>query len=189
MTISRRSLLLGGPALLGLWGCGTTSAKHRSNRPVHATSIVVHKADRRLELMQGDRVLKAFDIALGSDPVGPKRQEGDGKTPEGTYYIHRKKPDSAYHLAVGISYPSTVDVDRARAAGVPPGGNIFIHGQPSGITAGPASRATGRPAASPSRTARSRRSTPRSARGSPSSSVPDGQAPPGAIPSWSPFVP
>jgi murein L,D-transpeptidase YafK len=134
MTISRRSLLLGGPALLGLSGCGTTSAKHRSNRPVHATAIVVRKAERRLELMQGDRVLKAFDIALGSDPVGPKRQEGDGKTPEGAYFVHRKKADSAYHLAVGISYPNTVDVARARAAGVPPGGNIFIHGQPSGIT-------------------------------------------------------
>ncbi len=133
MTISRRGLLLGGPALLGLGGCGSTLAKMRSGKSPRATSILVRKGARKLWLMQDRRVLKAFDISLGSDPVGPKRREGDGKTPEGAYYVSHRKPDSAYHLAVGISYPSTLDVARARREGVPPGGDIFIHGQPPGV--------------------------------------------------------
>jgi murein L,D-transpeptidase YafK len=134
MTISRRSLLLGGPALLGLSGCETTVSKMRTGKSLGATSVVVRKAERRLWLMQERRVLKGFDIALGSDPVGHKRQEGDGKTPEGAYYVSRKKPDSVYHLAVGVSYPSTIDVARARAEGLAPGGDIYIHGQPRGVT-------------------------------------------------------
>lgn len=134
MTICRRTLLLGGSALLGLSGCGTTHAKQRSEKPRLATSLVVRKGERRLHLMHGDAVLRSFEISLGSAPVGAKRQEGDGRTPEGAYYVSGKNPASAYHLSVGISYPSTRDVARARAAGVAPGGDIFIHGQPRGVT-------------------------------------------------------
>lgn len=129
--ISRRTLLAGGAALAGLSGCGAT--KLRNGQPRQATSLIVHKAERRLRLMDGDAQLKAFDIALGRNPVGPKRQEWDGKTPEGAYYITYRNPRSRYHLSIGISYPSTEDMARARAMGVSPGGDIYIHGQPKGI--------------------------------------------------------
>jgi murein L,D-transpeptidase YafK len=56
--------------------------------------------------------------------------EGDGRTPEGAYMIDRRNPNSSYHLSVGISYPNAEDLARAKAMGVPPGGNIFIHGTP-----------------------------------------------------------
>ncbi len=77
------------------------------------------------------RLLKEYDIALGFSPVGAKRVEGDGKTPEGTYYIDRHNPNSKFHKSLGISYPNEKDVKRARALGKSAGGDIFIHGQPN----------------------------------------------------------
>jgi murein L,D-transpeptidase YafK len=131
--ISRRTLLAGGAAFAGLSACEATPTLTRSEQPHPATSIVVYKAERRLHLLHGQVRLKSFDLSLGFNPVGPKRERGDGRTPEGTYYISSKNPGSAYHLSVGISYPSTIDVARARARGVSAGEDIFIHGQPRGI--------------------------------------------------------
>ncbi len=92
------------------------------------TSIELHKAERKMYLLSGTQVLKAYKIRLGGNPVGHKQFEGDGKTPEGRYFITHRNAQSAYHLSLGISYPN--DVDRAYAAsqGKETGGDIFIHG-------------------------------------------------------------
>ena len=66
-------------------------------------------------------------------PYGDKVQQGDGKTPEGMFTITRRNPNSKYHLSLGIDYPQADDIARARATGVDPGGDIFIHGQPNGF--------------------------------------------------------
>ena len=55
--------------------------------------------------------------------------EGDGRTPEGVYYINRMNPDSQYHLSLGISYPDPEDTARAMMLGQQPGGDIMIHGR------------------------------------------------------------
>ena len=73
-------------------------------------------------------------IALGSDPVGHKRQQGDGRTPEGSYRIDYRNPQSSYHLSLHISYPSSEDQRRAAERGVSPGGEIFIHGLSPGFS-------------------------------------------------------
>jgi lipoprotein-anchoring transpeptidase ErfK/SrfK len=65
-------------------------------------------------------------------PKGHKRMRGDGRTPEGRYIVDRRNPKSQFHLSVGISYPDAEDIARARARGVDPGGDIFIHGAPNG---------------------------------------------------------
>jgi murein L,D-transpeptidase YafK len=93
--------------------------------------IFVDKSERRLELRQGGRVIRAYDISLGGNPLGPKRQEGDGRTPEGTYVIDFRKADSAYHLSLHISYPNAADRAASLKMGVPTGGAIFIHGLPN----------------------------------------------------------
>ena len=80
-------------------------------------------------LLHGNRALKSYDIALGFAPVGDKKVEGDGKTPEGHYRIDRRNPNSRFHLSLGISYPNRRDVAEAKAKGQQPGGDIFIHGQ------------------------------------------------------------
>ena len=51
------------------------------------TSIVVKKSDRKMYLFNGEKVLRRYRIGLGFSPKGDKKIEGDGKTPEGKYYI------------------------------------------------------------------------------------------------------
>lgn len=131
MTISRRSLLGGATALAvsSLAGCAAPS-KFRTYKGPPVTGLVVSKGSRRLYLLSGRTTLRAIDIELGSSPVGHKRMEGDGRTPEGAYFIDRRNPNSQYHLSVGISYPNAQDLTLAQAMGVRPGGDIFIHGTP-----------------------------------------------------------
>jgi murein L,D-transpeptidase YafK len=96
-----------------------------------ADKVLVEKAARKLHLLQGSRILRSFDIALGIRPVGDKQKEGDFKTPEGNYVLDRRNPDSDYFLSIRVSYPSPEDVREANALGVAPGGAIMIHGQPN----------------------------------------------------------
>ncbi|HKR54101.1 MAG TPA: L,D-transpeptidase family protein [Chthoniobacterales bacterium] len=103
------------------------------NRPPKADKILVEKAARRLTLFSAGRKLKEYRVALGFSPIGPKEREGDGRTPEGIYIIDFHKPDSAFHRALHVSYPSAEDSARAAEAGVSPGGDIMIHGLPSGL--------------------------------------------------------
>ena len=80
--------------------------------------VVVYKAERTLELFDGDELIARMRIALGRNPDGPKEQEGDGKTPEGTYYACARNPNSAYYLSVGVSYPNAQDAQRGLDTGL-----------------------------------------------------------------------
>jgi murein L,D-transpeptidase YafK len=71
-------------------------------------------------------------VALGFAPEKHKEREGDGRTPEGAYTIDARNPKSAFHLSLRVSYPDARDKAQAAALGVPPGGDIYIHGQPNG---------------------------------------------------------
>lgn len=94
-------------------------------------SIVIIKSERKMYLLDRDlNPLKTYKIALGSNPVGHKEKEGDGRTPEGRYKIDFRNPNSEFHRSLRISYPAPSDVARARKQGVSPGGDIFIHGLP-----------------------------------------------------------
>jgi murein L,D-transpeptidase YafK len=95
-----------------------------------ADQILISKSKRRMYLFKGTKVLKSYPIAFGN-PHGPKRFEGDRKTPEGLYYIESKNPYSAYHLSLKISYPNANDIAFAKKYGKSPGNNIMIHGFPN----------------------------------------------------------
>jgi len=123
-SISRRFLM--GGLFLALAGC---SSKFRTYNGPPVTRILVFKKQRRMYLMHNRRVLKSYNIALGFAPVGDKKVEGDGKTPEGLYHINRRNPDSNFYLSLGISYPNKRDIAEARKLGKSPGGDIFIHGR------------------------------------------------------------
>ena len=97
-----------------------------------ADTVEVFKAARRLELRREGRVLKSCRVALGFAPERHKEREGDGRTPEGTDLIDARNPRSAFHHSLRVSYPDERDRARAAALGVPPGGDIYIHGQPNG---------------------------------------------------------
>jgi len=126
----KRSEFLAGAAALALISGCSRSKFRRYNGP-EVTRVLVYKGDRRMFLMHHDEVLERYKIDLGFEPVGHKQFEGDGKTPEGDYFIDRRNPNSAFHLSLGISYPNEADIAYARAQGKPPGGDIFIHGERS----------------------------------------------------------
>jgi len=96
-----------------------------------ASTVVVHKAKRRLELWQRGKLLRAYRISLGRNPSGHKQHEGDFRTPEGRYVLDVRNPRSDFFLSMRVSYPNKQDLARARRAGLRPGGQIMIHGLPN----------------------------------------------------------
>jgi murein L,D-transpeptidase YafK len=90
--------------------------------------ILVEKSARRLSIFREGKKLKSYRVALGRNPIGAKEQEGDMKTPEGVYQIDSRNPQSDYHLALHVSYPSDEDEARAADRGVNAGFDIMIHG-------------------------------------------------------------
>ena len=74
--------------------------------------LVVKKNERKLYVFDGEKLVKTYEIVLGFAPVGDKEKEGDGKTPEGEFYIFTKNDRSKYYLSLGVSYPSTEDAER-----------------------------------------------------------------------------
>ena len=115
-----------------------------------APRVLVRKAERRLIVYDGDAAVKSYRVALGRGE-GDKLREGDGRTPEGLFYICHHHPQSKYHLSLGLSYPNAEDAQRGLKDGListqehdlivdaikrgktPPwntklGGEIMIHG-------------------------------------------------------------
>ena len=80
--------------------------------PLVNPKIVVSKSGRRLDLYEGERLARTYRIGLGFNPVDDKTREGDGATPEGSFYIFTKNRQSAFHLSLGVSYPNAEDAAR-----------------------------------------------------------------------------
>lgn len=97
-----------------------------------AEIVVVIKSESKLLLRKGGKVIKKYRVALGGNPRGHKRREGDGRTPEGLYVLDYKNPNSEFYKSIHISYPNADDRKAARKRGVTPGGMIMIHGQKNG---------------------------------------------------------
>ena len=117
--------------------------------------VRIFKAARRLELWDGEACLGSWPCHLGRAPEGAKEREGDGRTPEGRFYICTRNEASRFHRFLGLSYPSPGDAARGLATGLlrtaeaaaigeahargvrPPwdtalGGQIGIHAAPNG---------------------------------------------------------
>ncbi|MER3632834.1 MAG: hypothetical protein C4325_12370 [Blastocatellia bacterium] len=58
--------------------------------------LIVYKSLRRLEVHSENRLIARFAVSLGFAPIGKKRREGDGRTPEGEYRVAVKNPKSRY---------------------------------------------------------------------------------------------
>lgn len=126
--ITRRVMVAG--TALGIAGC--VPSKFKTYNGPRVDRVQIFKQQGVMQLLSGTTSLKTYDVEFGFSPRGHKQFEGDGRTPEGTYRINRRNPNSQYHLSLGISYPNTDDVAFARSQGKQPGGEIFIHGTPIG---------------------------------------------------------
>jgi murein L,D-transpeptidase YafK len=113
--------------------------------------IYVLKADRRLWLVQDKTLVRDYHVALGPSPKGDKYYRGDGRTPEGEFFVCSRNSSSHYYKSLGINYPNPNNAQNALACGLisrneycsikqandtcrlPPsntalGGQVFIHG-------------------------------------------------------------
>jgi murein L,D-transpeptidase YafK len=122
--------------------------------PLSAPKIVVSKSKRQLALYSNDKIVRLYRIGLGFSPAGDKARQGDGRTPEGQFYVCVKNAGSRFYLSLGLSYPNKEHAGRGLREGLisraeynsiisaldrrarPPwdtrlGGEIFIHGHGS----------------------------------------------------------
>lgn len=108
------------------------------SKPLPADAIVdslcLIKSKRQLWVFQKGKPLKIYQVALGTNPTGAKQFRGDGKTPEGHYYITDRTNKSKFYMSLGISYPNAQDTKFAASKGKSTGGDIRIHGWPNGYT-------------------------------------------------------
>ncbi len=116
--------------------------------------LVIRKKFRLLQIYNNEQLIKTYKVALGFAPKEDKEIEGDGKMPEGEFYIFTKNENSKFYLSLGISYPNIEDAKRGlekeiitpkeydaiveaiRQNKMPPqktklGGEIYIHGNGS----------------------------------------------------------
>ncbi|HSY95188.1 MAG TPA: L,D-transpeptidase family protein [Steroidobacteraceae bacterium] len=119
-------------ALVALVSCMTAGVAGVSAEEIAAADrVVVHKAEHKLYLYSGERLLGEYKVQLGLSPSGQKEREHDFRTPEGRYYLTRRNVRSDYFLAILVSYPNKEDELRARKMRWAPGGSIMIHGFPN----------------------------------------------------------
>ena len=90
--------------------------------------VIVYKQQHKLVLVYQGKDLRSYHVALGTEPLGPKQQQGDHRTPEGTYLLDFRNDHSQFYKAFHISYPNQDDIAVARKLGVSPGGDIMLHG-------------------------------------------------------------
>jgi murein L,D-transpeptidase YafK len=111
--------------------CCVAFAQHQPLQK--ADKVLILKKAHTLQLLQKGQVIKTYQVALGPHIEGAKQQEGDGKTPEGTYKIDYRNAHSAFYKSLHISYPNPQDIAAAKVRGVSPGGMIMIHGIQNGL--------------------------------------------------------
>lgn len=135
----RRCRLLAYVLLLALMAGTLQAAENRTLAMAETrfqgdiNQLVVRKQERRLYLMSNGQVVRSYRISLGQTPEGHKLYEGDSRTPEGSYTIDYRNPNSDFYKSIRISYPNTKDRELAAAWGLKPGGNIMIHGLPNDV--------------------------------------------------------
>jgi len=128
---------------------------------VAAAWIKILKDQRQLILMNGNKEVRTFPMALGFNPKDDKIKKGDGCTPEGRFYIceviRNPQPRQTYGpVSLRISYPNIEDARRGlrdklitqpqyrdiiqavHQVKLPPqntplGGSIKIHGGAAGV--------------------------------------------------------
>ncbi len=110
-----------------------TSSDSATGEYQTADLVYIEKEARRLTLFRKGKPIRSYRVALGFAPKGKKTTDGDGKTPEGSYIIDRRKWNSRFHRALHISYPNADDRRQAAERGVSPGGDIMIHGLLNGL--------------------------------------------------------
>ena len=102
----------------------------RGLNPGSAIYIRIFKEEKILEIWlkkeESFQLFRGYDICTyGNGGLGPKTAQGDGKAPEGFYYVTpiRLNPLSRFHLSFNLGYPNRYDRIHGRT-----GGALMVHG-------------------------------------------------------------
>lgn len=76
--------------------------------------IFIDKSERRMVVNDGDGYRESFRVALGQVPAGDKHREGDGRTPEGEFYVCNRIRHNNFHRFLGVAYPGPEDAEWGR---------------------------------------------------------------------------
>jgi hypothetical protein len=96
-----------------------------------ADYVLVVKNKRLMYLKRKGKVVKTLQIDLGFTPMGKKRANKDGKTPEGIYHLDGKYVrEDKFYKSIWVSYPTKEERALAKSQGIDPGSGIAIHGTP-----------------------------------------------------------
>jgi hypothetical protein len=107
--------------------------------PPARLTLAAFKDERLLEAWAANssgpwRLLKRYPILGASGNLGPKLADGDRQVPEGVYHVESLNPNSAFHLALRVSYPNAFDREKGAADGrTRLGSDIMIHGSRASI--------------------------------------------------------
>jgi murein L,D-transpeptidase YafK len=140
ISVLKRNLLI--ISLIVLAGCTQppmiypVAPKSAPSASVKVDRVVVNKGARELMLIRKGQVIRTYPVALGPNPSGHKIMEGDGRTPEGSYVLDWRNPNSRFYRSIHVSYPDQTDRLLAAQLGVSPGGMIMIHGEPNYLSFG-----------------------------------------------------
>jgi L,D-transpeptidase catalytic domain len=110
-------------------------AAAKANFPPAELALVAIKDEKVLELharaVTGEwQFVHRYKILAASGTMGPKLRQGDNQVPEGVYGISFLNPNSKYHVALRVDYPSAFDKEMAAKDGrTALGGDIMIHGK------------------------------------------------------------
>jgi murein L,D-transpeptidase YafK len=137
--------------LVAIGAAGSTVGAEYAPSAVSAPTVLeIWKGRRRMELRDGEQVLRQFQVVLGVAPRYAKEVRGDYRTPVGRYYISEKHV-SRFHRFLGLNYPNVDDAERgynrrlidanqwadiffanlngaSPTPGTPLGGRVGIHG-------------------------------------------------------------
>ncbi len=132
----------------------TVLTANQTRQPLPAMKnphLIIEKKKRLLRVYDGEKFVREYQMVLGFAAKGDKEIEGDGKTPEGEFYVFTKNDQSRFHVSLGLSYPNIEAATRGRRENLisqaehdqiveaigekkmPPqktalGGEIYIHG-------------------------------------------------------------
>jgi murein L,D-transpeptidase YafK len=106
------------------------SVKNPAPCAPHARAVVVDVTARTLSLCENGEARRVFPVSLGTGGVG-KRQQGDHRTPLGSYPLGVPRRSQQYGTFIPVGYPTPRQVEMGFT-----GTAVGIHGPPRAFVNG-----------------------------------------------------
>jgi hypothetical protein len=94
------------------------------NEALSDTWILIAKEKQKVYVYKEETLLESFNADLAVNPAGDKEQRGgfsnpdQRRTPEGLFFISKQNPNSKFHRALVINYPTPIHAERGLKSGL-----------------------------------------------------------------------